>query len=199
MENSLGVRLTVEESTQNVRFWRILPVALTAAFSRTPPVTGPTRERVPRVDGRFGKSSANDRYLRIGDMGNVSCRTGHCGRGDGPRIWAESAPTGGRPGKDPARFARPLVKAEMFKPLWVFGDRAGNIPAGGRGLALLPRGRLRTARVDSETPPLRRPEEPPFPRIKRGAAERRRPRWRHPSRSAMAGRAGARETNELVT
>jgi hypothetical protein len=92
----------------------------------------------------------------------------------------KSAPIEVASGRDPARFAEPLVKAQMLKRLWLFGDRAGNLPVGGGGLALRPRGLLRTAGVDSEASPLRRPPNNPIPRIKNGAAERRRPGWRHP-------------------
>jgi hypothetical protein len=54
----------------------------------------------------------------------------------------------------PSRWSRPKCPNHFG----CLGARAGNVPAGGGGLALLPRGRLRTARVDSETSPLRRPE-----------------------------------------
>src|SRR5262249_10575769 len=54
----------IRHAVVNDRFWRILPVAATGAFWRTPPVPGPPRERVLRVElTPSGRSTLRDPKL----------------------------------------------------------------------------------------------------------------------------------------
>jgi hypothetical protein len=79
-----------------------LPVAATAAFRRTPPVSGPTRESVLRVDSR---QSAAQGGFDLADPN--SSRQGMSLKG-GERAYK------GRLGKDrsPSRSRRSIVSAE---------------------------------------------------------------------------------------
>jgi hypothetical protein len=118
-----------------------------------------------RGPGREGQIfAAQGAFWSVIGFSSVSIAAGVSSRAAafGRLNWAESAPTEVASGRDPARFAEPPVKAQMLKRLWLFGDRREILPVGGGGLALRPRGLLRTAGVDSETSPLRRPPNNPI-------------------------------------